>query len=246
MTEMKTLQFGEDGEVFEIVDEKVRNKAKNLIKVTDGEAPEETDLVVGEEETEIEVVTTEDISELTEGLTQLQTAVGGKYTKPADGIPETDLSAEVQTKLNSGGGGGDNWELIEKHTDLSADVRNIITNAKVDEYKKFLVFLNKPAANAATEGYLRAYAFNGQTAAVNLTTADSPKSKTRLLLYVEFISDSVILLRSQSTSLNATAGVQDARLISEIKSGYTFGIYNNNGIQCYDGTETLWIFGVRR
>lgn len=71
MTEMKTLQFGEDGEIFEVTDEKARNKAKNLIKVTDEEVPDETDLVVGEEGTEIEVVTTADISELRGDLTQL-------------------------------------------------------------------------------------------------------------------------------------------------------------------------------
>lgn len=33
-----------------------------------------------------------------------KTEVNAKYTKPATGIPESDLSEEVQTKLNSGGG----------------------------------------------------------------------------------------------------------------------------------------------
>ena len=32
----------------------------------------------------------------------------GAYVKPSDGIPETDLSADVQAKLNSGGGGAEN------------------------------------------------------------------------------------------------------------------------------------------
>lgn len=36
----------------------------------------------------------------------LQDNIGAKYTKPTSGIPETDLSLDVQQKLNSGGGGG--------------------------------------------------------------------------------------------------------------------------------------------
>lgn len=35
-----------------------------------------------------------------------KTEVNAKYTKPTSGIPESDLSQAVQTKLNSGGGGG--------------------------------------------------------------------------------------------------------------------------------------------
>lgn len=57
-----------------------------------------------------------------------QTAVADKYTKPATGIPETDLSADVQTKLNSGGGGS----KIYKHT-----VTFTSTNKKIELYNYF-------------------------------------------------------------------------------------------------------------
>lgn len=36
--------------------------------------------------------------------TTLTSAVGGKYTKPGGGVPESDLSAAVQAKLDAGGG----------------------------------------------------------------------------------------------------------------------------------------------
>lgn len=41
-----------------------------------------------------------------EADTTLQNNIDAKYTKPTSGIPETDLSLDVQQKLNSGGGGG--------------------------------------------------------------------------------------------------------------------------------------------
>lgn len=37
----------------------------------------------------------------------------GAYVKPAEGIPETDLSAEVQEKLNASGGGGGSVNLLQ-------------------------------------------------------------------------------------------------------------------------------------
>lgn len=37
-------------------------------------------------------------------VSALETQIAGKYTKPSTGIPESDLSEAVQTKLNSGGG----------------------------------------------------------------------------------------------------------------------------------------------
>ena len=39
-------------------------------------------------------------------VSDLETQIAGKYTKPSTGIPESDLSEAVQTKLNSGGGAG--------------------------------------------------------------------------------------------------------------------------------------------
>ena len=47
-----------------------------------------------------------EIDNRSEADTTLQDNIDAKYTKPADGIPETDLSLDVQQKLNSGGGGG--------------------------------------------------------------------------------------------------------------------------------------------
>lgn len=39
-------------------------------------------------------------------VSALETQIAGKYTKPSTGIPESDLSEAVQTKLNSGGSAG--------------------------------------------------------------------------------------------------------------------------------------------
>lgn len=183
------------------------------------------------------------IASLKGDLTKIETAVNGKYSKPTDGIPETDLSAAVLAKLNSG---GENWELIEKHTDLSADVRNIITDAKVVDYQKFLVFLSKPAANTETVGYMRACTFRNRGATNLLFASDTPKNSARLSLYVEFISDNVVMCQTHTTAVNPTGPLCDVRIIPQLGPDETFGIYNNNGLQCYDGTETLWIFGVRR
>lgn len=47
-----------------------------------------------------------EIDNRSEADTTLQDNIDAKYTKPADGIPETDLSLDVQQKLNSSGGGG--------------------------------------------------------------------------------------------------------------------------------------------
>lgn len=52
------------------------------------------------------------IPELQEGVEAAQQAADGKYTKPASGIPMTDLSDEVQEAIEEGGGQAD-WEQTD-------------------------------------------------------------------------------------------------------------------------------------
>lgn len=50
-----------------------------------------------------------------------QASADSKYAKPATGIPETDLSAEVQTKLNASGGGGSNFTIVNRTAAYTAN-----------------------------------------------------------------------------------------------------------------------------
>ena len=53
-----------------------------------------------------------------------QASVDAKYTKPGSGIPESDLSTDVQTKLNASGGGASAWGditgTLSDQTDLNS------------------------------------------------------------------------------------------------------------------------------
>ena len=62
-----------------------------------------------------------------DGTLKLGSVIASKYTKPATGIPESDLSASVQGKLNSGGGGGYIKPVTGiPLTDLSTAVQNTL------------------------------------------------------------------------------------------------------------------------
>lgn len=90
--------------------------------------------------------------EIKDDLSQLETAVNGKYSIPADGIPETDLSAEVQIKLNSGGGGGSGFKRIGSVTIDNSDTRIITFNRCEDgsplDFNCIAVFLANATADA--------------------------------------------------------------------------------------------------
>lgn len=61
----------------------------------------------------------------------------GFYKKPAIGIPEDDLSQSVRQKLNSGGGGDDNWELIADTncTDRSANIEWVEKDGLITRFR---------------------------------------------------------------------------------------------------------------
>lgn len=72
-----------------------------------------------------------------EADTTLQTNIDAKYTKPLAGIPESDLTLEVQQKLNSGGGGSSGYKWIQAEiTDIvvseggGVDMKTNITQAQ--------------------------------------------------------------------------------------------------------------------
>ena len=61
-------------------------------------------------------------------LNAIATVADAAYKKPGTGIPETDLAAAVQTKLNAGGGGGGTVSS-EDITDATAVGKGLIVAA---------------------------------------------------------------------------------------------------------------------
>lgn len=58
------------------------------------------------------IITAQNLNDIQDNIIQNTEDINQKYEKPADGIPESDLSNDVQMKLNSGGGSDVTTDLI--------------------------------------------------------------------------------------------------------------------------------------
>lgn len=117
-------------------------KVPDDIILVDGTPSDSTHMLVDTDGEVIEVLTAEDIA--------------GLYAKPMGGIPESDLSADVRIKLNSGGGGGDvtketvkEWGFAEE-----ADLAAVATSGSYND------LADKPSIPAAvTESTVSGWGF---------------------------------------------------------------------------------------
>lgn len=121
----------------------IKERLGVIIQVTNDPSPNNQMYIPLDDVEEIEVLTMDDIPAPYDD-TAIKSAVNSKYTKPVAGIPESDLSEDVQNKLNAEDAvtsvNGETGDVIisipDKLSDLSNDVGYITEHQSLDEYVK--------------------------------------------------------------------------------------------------------------
>ncbi len=152
-----------------------------------------------------------DIAQAVSGAAAAQSAVAAKYTRPAGGIPETDLDSSVQTKLNTVASGG--VSSVNGQTGVVSLTKNDVGLGNVDNTAD----ASKPVSSATQT------ALNGK---VNSTLLGVNSGVATL--------DSSGMLVQSLDAARATSGVFDIARIPDLSSLY-LPIADALQIENYDG-----------
>ena len=146
-------------------------------------------------------------------ITANQTAIAAKYTKPATGIPKSDLASAVQTSL------GKADTALQQHQSLSAyrtaAAQDVIDEGKADK----VIEVTIPTAGAVTQALDSGaiYHFTGALTALTVTATDPMTGKYQF----DFISGS-----TPPTLVVPTSWVMPDNFLVEPNARYSLSIQN--------------------